>query len=252
MATRVRPNILVRPPTRPSAGAMTLREALGERARLSRVDTIPKQYKWIINWGNPSGFTYSSQQRVINISTQLQLSINKLLALRLWKEKGVNIPEFSTELSDNRKGIWLARTTLTGSGGDGIVVIREDDGIPKAPLYVKYIRKNQEFRAHVVNGKVIFVQQKKRRNDAEQTKDQKLIRNYDNGWVFCPLEKWDKELEDVAIAAVSGLGLDFGAVDMVLGMDTGKYYCLELNSAPGLESPKLIEAYKEAFLSWLV
>jgi glutathione synthase/RimK-type ligase-like ATP-grasp enzyme len=216
------------------------------------LDTIPKQYKWIINWGNPTSLSYSSAQRVINIPTQLQQSINKLLSFRRWKEKGVPIPEFSTELLDNRKGVWLARTNVTGSGGDGIVVIREDDGIPKAPLYVKYIRKTQEFRAHVVNGKVIFVQQKKRKSDAEQTKDQKLIRNYDNGWVFCPLEKWDKELEDVAIAAVAGLGLDFGAVDMVLGMDTGKYYCLELNSAPGLESPTLIEAYKEAFSTWLV
>jgi glutathione synthase/RimK-type ligase-like ATP-grasp enzyme len=188
---------------------------------------------------------------VINAPPQLQLAINKLLCFRVWKDKGVSIPEFTEELLGNRDGIWLARTNRTGSSGAGIVVIRKDDPVPDAPLYVKYIKKREEFRAHVVNKKVIFVQQKKRSSTAEQDRDQKLIRNYDNGWVFCPLEQWDKELEDAAVKAVDGLELDFGAVDMVRCYDTGRYVCLECNTAPGLESPTLIEAYKEAFLTWL-
>jgi glutathione synthase/RimK-type ligase-like ATP-grasp enzyme len=229
---------------------MTLRTALGDRARLSRLERIPRQYTWVINWGNPHAFDRRRAQ-IINVPGSIGDAINKLTAFNKWHDAKVVIPEYVEELPSNRDGIWLARTNLTGSGGAGIIVIRKDDPVPDAPLYVKYIKKREEFRVHVVNKKAIFVQQKKRSSTAEQDRDQKLIRNYDNGWVFCPLEQWDKELEDAAVKAVDGLELDFGAVDMVRCYDTGRYVCLECNTAPGIESPTLIMAYKEAFLTWL-
>jgi glutathione synthase/RimK-type ligase-like ATP-grasp enzyme len=239
---------------------MALRTTLGDRARLSRLERIPRQYKWVINWGNPEvavpwnwgpGYVPEKGNILLNKPGAVRKAINKLTTFAAWKAAGVPIPEFCGELQSNRDGIWLARTTLTGSGGEGIVVIRKDDPVPAAALYVKYIKKEKEFRAHVVNKKVIFVQQKKRSSDAVQDKDQKLIRNHDNGWVFCPLAEWDKELEDAAVKAVDGLGLDYGAVDMVLSLSGDGYYCLECNTAPGIESPTLLEAYKEAFLTWL-
>ena len=46
--------ILVRPPQRPSNGAQTIRNKLGQLARLSRANPIPRQYKVVVNWGNPT------------------------------------------------------------------------------------------------------------------------------------------------------------------------------------------------------
>lgn len=149
------------------------------------------------------------------------------------------------------RDIWLARTNLLGSGGAGIVVLRKGDPVPDAPLYVQYIPKLIEYRVHVFRDKVIFCQQKKRLREAEQTKDEKLIRNHDNGWVFCPVDvaTLSEDTKNVAVVTVRNLGLDFGAVDLLLGKRDSLAYALEVNTAPGLESPGLIEAYSSSFLT---
>lgn len=250
MPKRVIARILVRPPTRPSDGARTLRDALGDAARLSRRDPIPRQYRTVINWGNSTQPGGNLVGRMLNRPEAIRGAVNKLSAFRKLQEAGVPVPEFSTEKPTLRKGdIWLARTSLTGSGGEGILPLRAGDTVPDAPLYVRYIPKKLEYRVHVVNGAAIFAQLKKRRSDAEQTKDQKLIRNYDNGWVFCPapLDEVSQEVKDVAIRAVAGLGLDFGAVDLVVANGNNSPVALEVNSAPGLASPRLIQAYADAF-----
>lgn len=255
MAIRGRPlaRIFVRPPERPSEGAQTIRNALGDLARLSRVPPS-KQYRLVINWGNGTGIAVPPTAKVLNGPEYIRRAVNKKTAFDLLKAAGVQVPQFSTEKPTVKKGeIWLARKTLTGSGGVGIVPIRHGDAVPDAPLYVRYIRKKLEYRVHVANGEAVFAQLKKRKSETEQTADQKLIRNYDNGWVFCPVDLKDtsKEVKDVAIRSVSGLGLDFGAVDLVLDDSTGAPYTLEVNSAPGLSSPGLIQAYANAFMKEL-
>ena len=245
-------NILVRPPAnRASNGAQTIRQALGNVCRLSRINPVPRQYRWLINWGNTAPVQGRADLRVINTPEAIARAVDKIATLRTLQEAGVRVPEFSTDAPERGRAIWLARTNLRGSGGDGIVVVRRGDALPAAPLYVKYVPKREEYRLHVVNGVVVFAQQKRRKvTDApEQTKDQKLIRNYDNGWVFCPVEPeaLDLQLSRAAVDATAALGLDFAAVDMLRGRDDDNPYVLELNTAPGLESPGAIEAYTQGF-----
>lgn len=194
--------------------------------------------------------------KLLNKPEAVSNAINKAKAFELWsKVEGLRIPPFYTS-ADNvpRDRIILARSSGTGSGGDDITVVRPGEDLPDVPLYVGYIPKTQEYRVHVANGKAIFVQQKKRRSEAEQTKDEKLLRNHANGWVFCPLELDDvsPEIKDAAVMAVHGLGLCFGACDIILGRDDGAPYVLECNTCPGITSPTLLNAYKKAFESWLV
>lgn len=247
-----RATLLVRPPDRPSSSAQTLRRCLGSHARLSRAPNVRSQYKYVINWGN-SGHINAGGATVLNKPEAVCVAVDKLDAFR--KLQGsAPIPKFRTKLDSISKGdIWFARTMLRASGGRGIVVLRKGDTIPDAPLYVRYIRKSREFRVHVVNGQVIFCQEKKKEREAEQTADQKLIRNYDNGWVFCLVNEEPPEgVKDAAVSAISGLGLDFGAVDIVVARDSSQPFVLEVNTAPGLSSPSLIKAYQEAFTSWLI
>ena len=194
--------------------------------------------------------------KLLNKPEAVSNAINKAKAFELWsKVEGLRIPPFYTS-ADNvpRDRIILARSSGTGSGGDDITVVRPGEDLPDVPLYVGYIPKTQEYRVHVAKGKAIFVQQKKRRSEAEQTKDEKLLRNHANGWVFCPLELDDvsPEIKDAAVMAVHGLGLCFGACDIILGRDDGAPYVLECNTCPGITSPTLLNAYKKAFESWLV
>lgn len=243
-------DILIRPPIRASSGAQTIRTSLGRRARLTRLDPIPRQYKFVVNWGNGTDFSIRrAGVKVFNNPEAIRRASNKLTTFQMLQAAGVRVPSFSTTPpTDRGKAVWLARTKLTGSCGEGISVVRKDADFPSAPLFVKYVPKTEEYRVHVAAGRVIFVQQKKRKSDAEQTADQKLIRNYDNGWVFCPVDVAVLESNlQPAIDATKAVGLDFGAVDMIIGRDDSLPYILEINTAPGLESPGLIEAYKKAF-----
>lgn len=249
-------HVLIRPPqNRASNGAQTLNRELGNVSRLSRINPVPRQYRTLINWGNTSPVAERVGLRVLNKPEAIARAVDKVSCFRTLQEAGVRVPEFSTVTPERGRAIWLARTNVRGSGGDGIVVVRKDTEFPAAPLYVKYVPKVEEYRVHVgPEGGAIFVQQKKRKVtdvEVEQTKDQKLIRNHDNGWVFCLPDDMEAEpllaLREEASRAVRALGLDFGAVDVIIGRDDRLPYVLEVNTAPGIESPTLTEAYKQAF-----
>lgn len=241
--------ILVRPPERPSSGAQKMNQILGEDSILSRRSPVPRQFRTVVNWGNSSPLVGNHVNRIINRPEAIAVAVNKLSALSAMQAAGVRVPAFSTGKPADRRGMWLARHSLTGSGGAGIQVVRKDNEMPTAPLYVKYVPKTTEFRIHVAFGEAVLCQYKLRKNEAEQTPDQKLIRNHDNGWVFAPrpLEDLDLTVKQEAIKAVAALGLDFGAVDMIVGKADNLPYVLEVNTAPGMESPTLMEAYADVF-----
>lgn len=243
--------ILVRPPIRPSEGAQAMNAMFGSDSKLSRLDPVPRQYHTVINWGNTSPLNTGGRDvRVLNKPEAIAGAVNKLLALGTLRDGGVRVPDFSAHAPAEAGDIWLARTVLGGSGGAGIVVVRPGESFPDAPLYVKYIRKTMEMRIHVAFGQPIFLQLKLRQSNNEQTADQKLIRNHDNGWVFAPRPIEGPILEAAAVEAVkavAALGLDFGAVDLIVGKKDVQPYVLEVNTAPGIQSPTLIDAYRDVF-----
>jgi len=53
-------------------------------------------------------------------------------------------------------------------------------------------------------------------------------------------------LEEFSVGAVKALGLDYGAVDVVLGVN-GRFYVLEVNTAVGMEGT-ILKAYTNKFL----
>ena len=128
----------------------------------------------------------------------------------------------------------MVRSTLTGHSGVGISLCTSNDDVPQAPLYVKYIPKRKEFRVHVIFGKVVDIQQKRKREGFENANFQ--VRNHANGWVYCRenLEE-PTGLREAALRSVEELGLDFGAVDIIWNEKHNRCYVLEVNTAPGLE-----------------
>lgn len=209
-----------------------------------------------INWGNTNDGLIRPGVRTLNTPAAVRLACDKGLSLSTLRQAGVRVPDFWTDPAAVTCGdshIILARTMLRASGGRGIVVVRPGDQLPHAPLYVKYIRKSAEYRVHVLGGAAAVVQQKRRRTDTEQTADQQLIRNYDNGWVFA-VENVQfisngirEEVERQAVAAVAALGLDFGAVDIIVNRRGTEAFVLEVNTAPGIESPTVLGAYTRYF-----
>lgn len=241
-------NIIIRT-SGPSNGAralVTKLRELGQRAFISSRLSGFRRSSVVINWGSTLPINALT---VVNRPEAVALAVDKLEALHKLAQCEVSVPEYTTVLPKDRAGIYLARTKLRSSGGDGIIVVRPGDLVPEAPLYVRYIPKLLEYRVHVFNHEgelTTYVQQKLRRNDANQTKDQALLRNHENGWVFAqPTTEVAVDVLNEAKAAVGRIGLDFGAVDVVVGRDDGQAYVLEVNTAPGLAGDTTLKFYAE-------
>jgi glutathione synthase/RimK-type ligase-like ATP-grasp enzyme len=116
-------------------------------------------------------------------------------------------------------------------------------------LYVQYVKKQQEFRVHVAFGEVIDVQEKRKRKDLpEDFSTNFQVRNHQTGWVYCREDITEpNELRPMAVAATAALGLDFGAVDLIYNAKRNECFCLEINTAPGLEG-QTVKKYADAFV----
>lgn len=193
------------------------------------------------------------------------VAANKLKFFKAASEQaGLNIPEWTEDrevavswyLSNKH---FFARTKLTSHSGNGIVSYESKPtdyekfagDVVDAPLYVRYKKKSHEYRAHVFNGTVIDIVQKKRRAGWETINNQ--IRNLNGGWVYCR-EDLDianrNELISQALLACSVCKLDFGAVDIIYNSHERKYYVLEVNTAPGLEGQTTLK-YATAIKSFM-
>jgi glutathione synthase/RimK-type ligase-like ATP-grasp enzyme len=221
-----------------------------------RVDAVARFYNGFVNWGSsrlPDGITLP----VINIPSAVAKCVNKRTFFEEVGDLTNMAVAYSRAEAENlfsRYRKVVCRTNVTGSGGDGIVIARSRDELVNAQLYTAYIPKRAEYRVHVVGGEIILIQQKRRRADlpaevVEDT-DAALIRNHANGWVYAVdnVDPPSDELKEACIEIVSELGLDFGAVDVMVGARNNEPYILEVNTAPGIQSPTLAEAYRAAML----
>jgi RimK-like ATP-grasp domain len=238
----------IRPYKRHSKSCKALRHSFGWRGFLVvDPEKTPRGRELVMNWGS----TKEEPRAVctwLNKPEFVKLAADKLLSFQKLLEKGVSVPEFSTDI--NKAKEWIAdeyivlcRKKLNGHSGQGIVVAKTEAELVAAPLYVRYYRKESEFRVHVFKGQVIDYVQKKKRDGVADTEFNKYIRSYNNGWVFCRDDIEDiAKVKEEAIKAVAALSLDFGAVD-IIWTKKKKAIVLEVNTAPALEGTT-IEKYK--------
>jgi len=222
----------------------------------------PRYTDYVINWGCSGDWDW------INLTSKRGngICVNKLNFFQHMKAFNtvnpncfVNVPEWTTdpkivsEWIDTEQAIVVARKTLVGHSGEGIVLMGGEHTkvITDAPLYVKYKKKRHEYRVHFLRESqttcvVVDVTQKKKRKGAEflDTK----IRNHKNGWVYAREAITEpKDLRQQALAAAFASDLDFGAVDLIWNELEDKCYVLEINTAPGLVGTTL-HNYVNAFV----
>lgn len=222
-----------------SAGAKALQRGLREAGhrslRLRRMPQRPRAHKYI-KWGTP---------------------VNKLLQFEAFTQHGLSCPDWTTDKEIANEWIKegstvLARQLLNSHSGRGIIILGSEASgtLVEAPLYVKYKKKKHEYRVHVVDGQVLDTQIKLRKrgyNDGGRQRDNQ-IRNYHTGWIYGREGLTaDDRRDQLAIAAANAVGLRIAAVDIIYNEREDGYYVLECNSAPGLQSPTLIEKYVRHF-----
>ena len=103
-------------------------------------------------------------------------------------------------------------------------------------FFSEWIPTDTEYRVWVFQNKALGVYEKQFKGEGEY---EGFMRNRRFGFKF---EKRDDlrgshPIEGPCIAAVKALGMDWGAVDILKGLD-GKYYVLEINSMPHIDSIK--------------
>lgn len=255
--------IRILPYRRGSKSAKALAEALG--GKLIRLDNSrykPRESDVIINWGNSSfGTSLDTVGTFKNHPELIHRASNKLTFFQMMEDYDFQdiIPRFFTSVDDIPSDAYpiVCRTVLNGHSGEGIVIANTpEELVPEAPLYIEYIKKQDEYRIHVGRKEdntftIISVQRKARRTSVEDEDVNWQVRNLQNGFVF--VREGVEPPAAVLTAAEKALeatGLDFGAVDIIWNNHLQKAYVLELNSAPGI-SGTTIEDYKKFFLEGL-
>jgi glutathione synthase/RimK-type ligase-like ATP-grasp enzyme len=208
----------------------------------------------LINWGSSDIKRLLHEETlVLNLPESVNRAKNKLKTFDVLEDASIKIPYYTTDILKAKQ--WLAdgeqvveRHTLTGHSGQGIRIVHHNEELdPKAKLYVKYIKKIDEYRLHVMGDEVFFVQRKARALDAPDDKVNWQVRNHANGFIYANQNvEVPDHVKDMAVESIESLGLDFGAVDIIYNKHSDMYYVLEVNTAPGLFGTTL-EKYVEQF-----
>ena len=225
-----------------SKSARVLARALGVlRIKVTGSKFRGKNTDVIINWGKPKNIIANA--RYANPIDAVIKASNKRLTLETLDRAGLSIPKYYYSLEElPTDGRFVARTTLTGHSGRGIIVGTKDE-VPNAPLYTEYIEKQAEYRVIVVNGKAVDIKVKKKKIEWEGERDEHIW-NHKNGYVFVRNSGvFNSMLPSVGVAAVEALGLNYGAVDII--EDENDLYVLEVNTAFGLEGETIERVAKE-------
>lgn len=232
-----------------SRSARALADALGGRVLRTQGSRFqPRRGDCVITWGG-GGSVHSGRCRTFN-GAGLNTATNKLSCFNILSAAGVSIPRFwinQAEIPDDAFPI-VCRTVLNGHSGAGIVIANARDELVRAPLYVEYKKKQDEYRIHVLGGEVISVQRKAlRQGEGRPAEPDFRVRNLANGFVFVRGDVNPPEaVLEQARQSIIATGLDFGAVDVIWNERERRAYVLEINTAPGLEG-QTVEDYAAAF-----
>lgn len=211
----------------------------GSRYR-SRVGDI------VVNYGNRRyNDSFFGGATVLNSVVALNRAANKVTAFQTLEAAGVSTVEYSIRAAQasewNLDSVVYERAILNGHSGEGITVRLPGEGITPAPLYTRGIQgPRREWRVHVFEGVITYVQKKIRRNGYRELESYREdIRNHHTGWVYSNAftEAPPDQVLIQAHKAVSALGLNFGAVDLI--SKGANAWILEVNTAPGLTGTTL-------------
>ena len=197
----------------------------------------------LIRWGSRRPLPAASL--VLNEPEAIARASDKLRAFAAMSSLSV-VPHARTYAEARERwpvSVLLGRNRSGARGTDIVPYTPEQRPEQEHAFYTPFIESRDEARIHVVQGSVIRVQ--KKYLVVPEDRRSPYIRNYENGFRFsAPQRDLKQSRLDAAVAAVDALGLDFGAVDMLL-VSEREHCILEVNTAPGC-SPLTAQKYADA------
>jgi glutathione synthase/RimK-type ligase-like ATP-grasp enzyme len=234
------------------AGALGIRRIKHEGSRWR-----PRVGDRVINWGSSRLPDFQgAHPEVLNPPRSVSRVSNKLHFFTDMSSstEDPRVPGWATTRQEARE--WFAndhkvvcRTLLTSHSGRGIIIAESENDLVDTPLYTRYVKKQAEYRVHIVRGRVIDIQRKIR--DPDRTPTDWQVRSHANGFIFVRENvQLPEDARTQALRAFNASGLDFGAVDVIVESRTGLAYVLEINTAPGLTGTTVTNyanAFREEF-----
>jgi hypothetical protein len=221
-------------------------ETLGHHVTRDAKD--PLGWDVTLRWG----VSYHGNKPAINAGVNAYDKMDSLVRFRacdILGPKVINMAQATDWAYGNQpkfpKLPWLARKRRHVKGKDIRVcktwddvtdVLDYDNGNCSHDFFSVFIPTQTEYRVWVLHNHVFGIYEKVFKGEGEY---EGFMRNHRFGFKF---EKRDnlrgmKEIEVPCAKAVKALDMEFGAVDVLLGKD-GKFYVLEVNSMPHIDSPK--------------
>lgn len=212
----------------------------------------------IVRWGSPRFAPLDeNSEGILNQATKIEFNINKFMAHQKMFEDEVSVPRFWSSFNTARTeclnlGCDFLRRRKSHTQGRDIIRLSPRDNLPRnkrSGYYVQMLEKDAEYRLHIFKDECIGLAKKEQRENANP-----LIWNFENGWdlVYIPQDEREEDvphynkMKEESIKAIKSLGLDFGAVDLI--MVGNKPYVLEVNTAPKLYQTK---RYSKNIIKWM-
>lgn len=193
----------------------------------------------VLSWG----CSYDGPKPCLNGHVNMY---NKFSCFNKFREAGVLCPKtFAVEAVDwrnIREGFpWLARKKQHSKGKD-IEVCQSRADVQRVlnngehSFFSVWIPTDMEYRVWVLGDKAFATYKKVFKGEGEY---EGFMRNRRFGFSFQKRDdlRGNHQIEGPCIKAVKALGMDWGAVDILKGKD-GKYYMLEVNSMPNIDTIK--------------
>jgi hypothetical protein len=175
---------------------------------------------------------------------------NKLQQLQKFKDAGILTPMFWTKVPTEPSDFPVLGRTLHHHGGKDIALLMQpnDATWANSDYFMRYVPRATEYRVWVYRRRHLGTYEKR-----QVKASNRIGANHRNGFSFQLLnsDTVPEGLRDISARAVDVLGLDFGAVDVLKGVDQ-KLYVLEVNSAPGVEGEnrQVIQALATKIRTW--
>lgn len=212
----------------------------------------------VARWGNRTSLNFQNCV-VYNTAEASAKAANKRLARELMNKAGIPIPKLVTKDNFTQEDLPIIGRPSYHAKCKNLRRFDTKESFlehykthaSKGWYYSKFINKEHEYRIHCAHGKVLSISEKPMPKN--HTVKKPVI-----GWGYSVVEqewrvlhwheykaKWCK----LALDAMKVIGLDFGAVDIIVKDKTA--YVLEINTAGSLsESPYLQKRYSMYF-KWL-
>ncbi len=192
----------------------------------------------ILNWGSthtlPQGVIALNQPDAVRIASDQVESIRRLAELA---PRTVANPEDLQLLGSDR----VVAKRRHGSRGSGKAVLAAD-GRPAEragyDLFQEFIPDRREYRVSVLSGGIASAYVKRPPENARPD-------DLHPAWTFERAQVIPKAVAVMAKEAARRVGLDYAGVDVIEDLRTGRVYCLEANSAPGMSQDTLKRVYAQ-------